>query len=61
MDLFGKHTRNEIHRTLVNELAKASSEIKRAQRDIDSVKSRLGFCLAATNDLIKREDDNGSD
>jgi len=57
MDLIESKTNDELHRSLLAEIAKANKEIKDAQGDIKKAQSRLGFSLAVLNSLINRGKD----
>lgn len=50
-------TVEELHRSLLAEVAKASNEIKCAKSDLDKATSRLNFLLAVLNKLIDRQKD----
>lgn len=57
MDLLDKKTDDELHLSILAELAKTSNELKCAKQDIEKVSSRLSFLLAVTNTLINRKKD----
>lgn len=57
MDILDKKTDEELLRSLLGELAKASSELKCAKQDIDKATGRLSFLLVLTNTLINRTGD----
>jgi hypothetical protein len=57
MDLLDKKTDDELHLSILAELAKTSNELKCAKQDIEKVTSRLSFLLAVANTLINRKKD----
>jgi hypothetical protein len=57
MDVIDSKTPEELHLSILAELAKTSNELKCAKADIDKVTSRLSFLLAITNNLINRKKD----
>ncbi|CAB4154640.1 hypothetical protein UFOVP647_17 [uncultured Caudovirales phage] len=57
MDLLDKKTDDELHLSILAELAKTSNELRCAKQDIEKVTSRLSFLLAVTNTLINRKKD----
>ena len=57
MDILDQKTDEELLRSLLGELAKASSELKCAKQDIDKATSRLSFLLVLANTLINRTGD----
>jgi hypothetical protein len=57
MDLLDKKSDDELHLSILAELAKTSNELKCARADLDKVTSRLSFLLALTNNLINRKKD----
>jgi hypothetical protein len=57
MDLLDKKTDDELHLSILAELAKTSNELKCAKQDIEKVSSRLSFLLAIANTLINRKKD----
>jgi hypothetical protein len=44
----------ELHQSLLAEIAKSTNELKCARADIEKAQSRLQFCLAAVNQLLSR-------
>lgn len=56
MDL-SKRTDNELHRSILAEIAKANKELKDASNDVKKAQSRLSFALAILNILIERGKD----
>ena len=56
-NILDSKTAEELHLSILAELAKASNELRCAKADLDKVSSRLSFLLAATNNLINRKKD----
>ena len=56
-NILDSKTADELHRSILAELAKTSNELRCAKTDLDKVSSRLSFLLAATNNLINRKKD----
>jgi hypothetical protein len=57
MDLLDDKTDSELLKSLLEEVAKASSELRCAQQDMKKAQSRLSFVLVLTNQLINRKED----
>lgn len=57
MNILDSKTNNEIHQSLLAEIAKASNELKCAQADLKKATSRLTFCIAAVNEMLLRDQD----
>ena len=57
MDLLDSKTDEELHLSILAELAKASNELRCARADIEKVTNRLSFLLVMTNTLINRPKD----
>ena len=57
MDILQNKTNQELHDSLLAEIAKSSNEIKCAQRDINKAQGRLQFAVLALNELINRQGD----
>lgn len=57
MDVLDKKTDDELHLSILAELAKTSNELKCAKQDIEKVTSRLSFLLVVANTLINRKKD----
>jgi hypothetical protein len=55
MDVVDQKTRQELMQSLVPELAKASNELRCAERDLAKARARLGFLVMVVNRLIDRE------
>jgi hypothetical protein len=55
MDFLDSKTPEELHLSILAELAKTSNELKCAKADIEKITSRLSFLLAITNNLINRQ------
>ncbi len=51
MQIWNKHTTQEILQTLEMELAKAQAELRCAETDIQKSKNRIAFCLTAIHHL----------
>lgn len=60
MDLLNNKSTQQIAQSLIGEVAKANNEITCAVNDISKAKSRLSFCIAALNEINRREI-NGSE
>ena len=57
MDLLDKKTDEELHRSMIAELAKTSNELRCARADIEKISSRLSFLLAMVHTVINRPKD----
>ena len=57
MNILDQKTNEELERSLLAEVAKASNEIKCARQDLDKATNRLNFLLVVVNELIKRQKD----
>ena len=57
MDLLKDKTDQDLHKSLLAEVAKATSELKCAQNDLHKAQNRLSFVLVLANELIKRKGD----
>lgn len=53
-DIFQSKNVEELHRSLLSEVAKAKNEIACARGDLDKANSRLQFLIALCNHLIER-------
>lgn len=51
MQIWNKHTPQEILQTLEMELAKAQAELRCAETDIQKAKNRIAFLLTAVHHL----------
>ena len=56
-DIFNSKTDKELLESLLAEVAKASNEMKCAQRDINKANGRLQFAVMAINTMIERQGD----
>ena len=56
-NILDSKTADELHRSILAELAKTSNELRCAKADLEKVSSRLSFLLATTNNLINRKKD----
>jgi hypothetical protein len=56
-DVFDNKTDQELLESLLAETAKASNEMKCAQRDINKANGRLQFAVMAINTMINRKED----
>ena len=56
-DIFDSKTEKELLESLLAETAKASNEMKCAQRDINKAHGRLQFAVMAINTMINRQED----
>jgi hypothetical protein len=57
MDIIDSKTTEELHLSMLAELAKTSNELKCAKADLEKISSRLSFLLVVTNNLINRKKD----
>jgi hypothetical protein len=57
MEILDSKTPEELHLSILAELAKTSNELKCAKADIEKITSRLSFLLVVTNNLINRKKD----
>lgn len=55
--IFDDKTDKELLESLLAETAKASNEMKCAQRDINKATGRLQFAVMAINNMINRRED----
>ena len=53
-----KTTADVLHSTLA-EIAKATNELRCARADIEKAQGRLAFAIAATNELLDRQNPKG--
>jgi hypothetical protein len=56
-DIFDEKTDQELLESLLAETAKASNEMKCAQRDINKATGRIQFAVMALNTMINRKKD----
>ncbi len=56
MDVIDSKTDEELLKSLLAEIAKATNEIRCARGDIDKASSRLNFLLVVANTLINRQE-----
>ena len=57
MEILDQRTTQELHKTLLAEIAKATNELRCARGDLDKATSRLSFLIMLTNKLIERQGD----
>ena len=57
MDLIDQKTDDELVKSLLAEVAKATNELRCAQADVNKAQSRLQFSVAVLNQLIERTKD----
>jgi hypothetical protein len=57
MDILDSKTDDELHRSMIAELAKTSNELRCAKADIEKISSRMGFLLAMVHTMINRPKD----
>lgn len=57
MDILDTKTDDELLKSMLGELAKATNEIRCARGDLDKATSRLNFLLVLANTLIERQKD----
>ena len=56
MTVIDSKTSDELLRSLLAEVAKATNELRCARGDVDKAQSRLTFTVALLNELIKRQE-----
>lgn len=56
MTVIDSKTSDELLRSLLAEIAKATNELRCAKGDVDKAQSRLTFTVALLNELIKRQE-----
>ena len=54
MNIIDSKTNEELERSILAEVAKASAELKCAQADVVKAQGRLSFVIAVVNELINR-------
>jgi flagellar hook-basal body complex protein FliE len=57
MDILDKKTDEELIKSILAEIAKASNELRCAHSDLKKANSRLSFLLVVANKLIERQGD----
>jgi hypothetical protein len=57
MDLLDKKSDSELLESLLEEVAKATNEVRCAQADLRKAQNRLSFVLVVANTLIDRKKD----
>ncbi len=57
MNILDQKTIDELHRSLLAEVAKATNEVKCAKQDLEKASNRLSFLLVVLNKLIDRPKD----
>jgi flagellar hook-basal body complex protein FliE len=57
MDILDQKTDEELIRSILAEIAKASNELRCATSDLKKANSRLSFLLVVANKLIERQGD----
>jgi len=58
-DLLDTKTDEELTSVLLRELAKASNEMRTAERDLAKAQNRMRFCVLLANRLLERKETNG--
>jgi hypothetical protein len=56
MDLIDQKTDDELVKSLLAEVAKATNELRCAQADVTKAQSRLQFALVLLNKMIERQE-----
>lgn len=56
MELLDSKTNEELLKSILGEVAKATNEIKCARTDLEKAQNRLSFAILLTNELIKRKE-----
>ena len=57
MDVLNNKSDDELLKSAIAEIAKASNELKCSQQDLQKVSSRLSFLLVIANILLSRQKD----
>lgn len=57
MDILDQKTTEELEKSLLAEVAKASNELRCAKQDIEKATGRLNFLLVVINKMINRKED----
>ena len=55
MEIWSRHTIQEILKSMETEIAKAQNEIRCARADVEKASNRIAFCLTAIHDLKNRD------
>jgi len=55
MEMWNRHSIQEILKSLETELAKAQNEINCAYKDVEKASKRISFTLAAIHQIKKRD------
>lgn len=58
-DLLDTKTDAELTSVLLREIAKASNEMRTAERDLAKAQNRMRFCVLLANRLLERTETNG--
>tara|TARA_X000001382_G_C3152695_1_gene173486 strand:+ start:413 stop:595 length:183 start_codon:yes stop_codon:yes gene_type:complete len=56
MEILTDLNNNQLHHTIIKEVAKARNEMKCAESDLKKANSRLGFLIVIANELLTRTD-----
>ena len=56
MDLIDQKSNDELVKSLLAEVAKATNELRCAQADVTKAQSRLQFALVLLNKMIERQE-----
>jgi hypothetical protein len=56
MDLIDQKTTDELVKSLLAEVAKATNELRCAQADVNKAQSRLQFAIVLLNKMIERQE-----
>lgn len=56
MEIWNKHTPQQVLKSMEMEIAKAQNEIRCAKKDVEKASNRLAFCLSAVHNLKDRLD-----
>ena len=57
MDILDSKTDEQLLRSMIEEIAKATNELKCARGDLDKAQSRIRFLLVLAHTLIERQGD----
>lgn len=56
MSVIDSKSTQELQRSLLAEIAKATNELKCARGDVEKAQSRLQFAVAVLNEMIQRKE-----
>jgi len=56
MEILDSKTNEELLKSILGEVAKATNELKCARTDLEKAQNRLSFAIMLTNELINRKE-----